>query len=137
VVAMGQVAGDDLTRSVEVDEDEFGRRLPQQIAVGALERRAGDDRGRCACCLGGDAVEPRCSILIGELYTRAHLRRVRRGVEVVGVDEAVVESLCHLRAEDGLAGSRDTHDDQWWKRRGLTHIRNLSINYEEISTINY
>jgi hypothetical protein len=59
------------------------------------------------------------------------------GVEIVGVDEAAVESLCHLRAEDGLAGSRDTHDDQWWKRRGLTHIRNFSINYEEISTISY
>src|SRR5699024_3633944 len=137
VVAMGQVAGDDLTRGVEVDEDEFGRRLPQQIAVGAFERRAGDDRGRCACCLGGDAVEPRCPFLIGARYTGAHLRLVRRGVEIVGVDEATVEGLCHLRAEDGLAGSRDTHDDQWWKRRGLTHVRNLSIKYEEMSTIVY
>lgn len=137
VITAGQVGGDDITRSVEVDEHERGCRGAQQVPVGAFEGGAGDDRGWGAGCFDSDAVEPGCPILIRERHTGAHLRFVGSGVKVVSVDERAIEDLRHLRAEDGFAGSRDTHDDERRKERVMTHVRNLSIKYEEISIIDY
>lgn len=137
VITAGQVGGDDITRSVEVDEHERGCRGAQQVPVGAFEGGAGDDRGRGAGGFDSDGIQPRSAIGVGQRHTRGHLRFVSRGVEIVGIDESAVESLRHLRAEDGFAGSRDTHDDERRKERVMTHVRNLSIKYEEISIIDY
>ena len=81
----------------EMDEEDVGSALPQPVAVGALQRRAGDDgahprRFRPAHG-GGDRVQPRPAVRVVERPALRHLAPVRLRMVRVALDEGPAEPL--------------------------------------------
>ena len=110
----------------EVDEDHAGR--PQPVAVGALQRRAGDDAGcaRTQMCSWIQAAilssHGQRSSSVSGLAGR-HLGDVGRGVEVVTLLQVPAEAAGEQAGDRRLAGAGHAHDDQDDRRSAVDGMR--------------
>ncbi|KQR16255.1 hypothetical protein ASF78_02260 [Cellulomonas sp. Leaf334] len=101
-----------LARPDEVHEPQARHGVPEQVAVGAAQRRARDDRtvgerGE----LPADGTQPGPPVGVVERGAVGHLREVLRRVEAVGVEERDAEPVGEQRADGRLAAAGHPHDD--------------------------
>jgi DNA-binding FadR family transcriptional regulator len=104
---------DQLGVAGEVHEAHVALRAVEQVAVGALEGRAGDDGAAAGAGLAAHPVahglEPGPAVVVGEGRAGGHLRDVRGRVELVRLREGPAEPLGEGGGDRGLAGSGDPH----------------------------
>ena len=92
---------------------DVGALADQDIAIGALERRASHG----AMIAGtpsrvdpsGNALQPGPAVLIGEWFTAVHLLDVGRRVEPVALLENPIEPVCKHQCNRALAGAGHSH----------------------------
>jgi hypothetical protein len=105
----GHPVAEQLARAAQVDEDDVV--LAQDVAVPALEGRAGDDAGHAGQGVLDDPrrhrVEPGCPVVVVEGRPGRHLRDVLVGVQVVALGEVPAEPLGEQGGEGRLARPRD------------------------------
>jgi len=87
----------------------------QHIAVGALERRAGQNH-RPALLPRlrqqiGQRGQPAGTVVVGERHAGAHARDVLRRVMAVSLDELGAHRVRQRLAEAALAAAADAHDN--------------------------
>ena len=94
-VPAGQVFGDEVPAAAKIDEPDFRPVADDDLAVGSLERRAGDDAGLLLGALpvdpGRDALEPGLAVRIGQRNSGMHLGDVCLGMEGVALLEGPAE----------------------------------------------
>ena len=61
--------------------------------------------------LGGETVEPRRAILVGQGNSRGHLGDICRWMEIVGVEKLPAKPVRQRLANRGLAAAANAHDD--------------------------
>src|SRR5207248_9619089 len=83
----------------------------QALAIGLLQRRAGDDRVAFAADALVQRVEPGPAIGVLERDARGHLGHVLRRVILVALDEAPAQALRNELTDRGLARARHAHQD--------------------------
>lgn len=130
--AMLESIGEKGTIAGEVDETNLGIRVAQDIAISALERRAGDDeshpvRARVVKS-GGDGFEPPLPVLIGQRDAGRHASDILRRVESVAFDEFEVQRVGESFTDHSLPRAGDTHDHvPCGPRARLVHGRNRAL----------
>src|ERR1700730_8799600 len=90
--------------------------MHEHLAIGALQRRAGDHGLLSGLAdpfdLIGDSLQPGPAIFVGERLTGAHLRDVARGVKLVAILVAPAEALRQFFPNGALARAGHAHHDQ-------------------------
>jgi hypothetical protein len=130
--AVHDPVADQLGCRLDMGEPDRGVAVAEQVAVGALERRAGDD-GVVPLRLvladpGGQPAQPRPAVVVVERDARPHLLDVLRRVELVALGEVPAETGHELGGDGRLPGAGDAHDhDRRRARDGpLRHGSTLS-----------
>ena len=94
--AVAHPVADQLPIPFEIDQPDVAAIADQDLAIGLLERRAGDDDGltlgATARDFVGDRLQPGPAIRVGEGLARAHLGDIGRRVETVAILEAPAEA---------------------------------------------
>jgi len=105
--AQHEPARDQIRRALEIDDADIGPSMDEDIAIGALQRGAGDHGMAAGLAdpvdLVGDRLQPRPAIFIGEGLAGAHLGDVAQGVKPVAILVAPAQSLRQLFADGALA----------------------------------
>src|SRR5439155_20044537 len=113
----------------EMDEDDRGMAVAEDVAVAPTERRTGDDRGLAGPLPlpdpGGDRAEPRLAVLVGQRPTRRHLRDVHGGGERVAPERDRTEADGKARQDRRLAGAGHAHEDD--RGRGRLTVAHGSL----------
>ena len=88
----------------------------ENVAIGALQRRAGDHGVLAGLAdpvdLVGDRLQPGPAILIGERMAGAHLVDIAFGMKPVAILEGPAQAFGQLFGDGALAGAGHAHDDQ-------------------------
>ena len=125
-LARGEPGGDQILRSVEKDDADIVAAVHENVAIGALQRRAGDDGaftgGREAVDLVGNRLQPRPAVLVRQRMAGAHLRDVACRVKPVAILVAPAESSSEMIGDGALARAGNAHHHQ--RARGLTAHQN-------------
>ena len=102
--------------ALQEDEAHILAPAQQNVAIGVLQRRAGDDDVLAAVAhprdLVGDGVEPGPAVLVGEGMAGLHLGDIAGGVKAVAVLEPPAEPLAEGFRDRALARARHAHHDQ-------------------------
>ena len=84
-------------------------------AVSVPQRRAGEHAGLAVRAPrvdhGGDGVEPRPAVVVGERMPGTHFGDVGGGVQIVTLDESPALYASDQRGDGGFAGAGHAHDD--------------------------
>ena len=114
--ARGQPGGDQLLRAVEKDDADIVTSMHQNVAIGALQRGAGDHRVFAGLAnpvdLVGNRLQPGPAILVGQGMAGAHLGDVAGGMKPVAILEGPAQAFGQLFADGALAGAGHAHHDQ-------------------------
>src|SRR5207302_10074824 len=116
---------DGLRVALEVDDAKFSALLSLRsrasqassnaLPVRFLQRRARKHRVASVsghrAHLGGETVEPRLAILVGERNARGHLGDTCRRMEIVGVEKLPAKPVRQRLADAGFATAANAHDD--------------------------
>src|SRR5579859_4971696 len=112
-------------RALEVNQTDVGSMMREDVAIGALERRAADHHSAAriadAIDLGGNGLEPGPAVLVGQGVACAHLGDVAGRMELVGVLVWPAEPRCQRLADGGLARAGYAHQDQRARRLIIPH----------------
>src|SRR5262249_43911278 len=111
-----QVSGDELSAAAKIDQPHFRPIANDDLAIRSLERGTRDDARLLLCALtvnpGGDALEPRLAVRIGQRNARMHLGDIGLRVEQVAFLESPAEARRQFLSDRGLARTRDAHDHE-------------------------
>ena len=125
-LARGEAGRDQILRSVEKDDADIVAAVHEDVAIGALQRRAGDDGalagGREAVDLVGNRLQPRPAVLVRQRMAGAHLGDVACRVKPVAVLVAPAEPPGETIGDGALARAGDAHHHQ--RARSLTAHQN-------------
>ena len=115
-LAVGHALLELIGLSEQVDEEDPALRTGEQVAIGALERRAGDDRldvlGSTLAHPVAHGLQPGPAILVGQRDAAAHLVDIGPGVEVVGLGDGPAQCVVKVECGRGLAAAGDPHEDE-------------------------
>src|SRR5487761_1960940 len=118
--APGEPVRDQGLRTAEEDNAGVASAMHEHVAVGALERGAGDHGVPAALAdpvdLVGDSLQPWPAVLVGEGPAGAHLGDIARGVKPVAVLISPVQPFGEPGRDRAFAGSGDPHHDQRARR---------------------
>src|SRR5262249_49099140 len=111
---------DQVARAFQVYQPYVGALSDQDVAIGALQSRAGDGE----VCAGfarsvdlfGDGPQPGPAIVVGKRVAAAHLRDIAGGVEFVAILETPAKASSERPRDRGLARSGNTHHEQCVER---------------------
>ncbi len=102
-----------LLRQRQVNEAQSRRGAAQDVAVAALERRAGQHRAAVvASQLAAQPLQPAGAVGVVERHALAHLLDVRSRMEFVAFDQRQSQRLRDPLAHRGLAATRYPHHHQ-------------------------
>src|ERR1700752_4979333 len=94
--AFRQMFGDEIPAAAKIAQPYFRPVADDDLAIGPLERGAGDDPrlllGALTVDPGGDALEPRLSVRIRQRDSRMHLGNISLGLERVPLLEGPAEA---------------------------------------------
>ena len=111
----------------QMNEEDSPLRAGEQVAIGALERRTGDDRLDAVCGALAHPVahglQPGPAVLVGQGDAAAHLVDVDLGVEVVGLGDRPPQCVVKVERGRGLAAAGHSHEDE--VLNGSAHICSL------------
>ncbi len=114
--ACGDALPDQIAVALQKDEPHVAPRSDQDVAIGALERRAGDDAAIAAPARGvdpvGDGVQPRPAIGVVKRLAVVHLFDIGFGVQPIAVLVDPMQAMRQHRGDRALAGARHAHHDQ-------------------------
>ena len=100
----------------QVDEEDPAPRAGEQVAVGALERGAGDDSpdtvGGAITHPVAHGLQPGPAVLVGQGDAAAHLVDIGLGMEVVGLGDGPAQCVVKVECGRGLAAAGDPHEDE-------------------------
>src|ERR671918_577907 len=118
-VAPRQVFGHDVPAAAQIDQPHLRPVADYDLAIGSLERGAGDDPRLFLRALtvdpGGRALEPRLPVRVGQRHPGVHLGDVRLGVERIALLEGPAEAPGQFLRNRRLARPRHAHDHQNWR----------------------
>src|ERR1700716_808904 len=110
---LGEPACDQIFRAFQKDEADIVPPIHEDIAIGALERGAGDDGVLAGLAnpldLGGDRSQPRPAVFVGQGLAGTHFDDIARWMKLVGVFEGPVEAFGELVRDGRLAGAGHAH----------------------------
>ena len=114
--ARGEARGDQLDVAVQIEETYVRSPASEEIAITALERRAGNHAGLAGLPPAVDPIrdlfKPGPPVAVVERMSGAHLGDIRSRMEVVAFLEGPTESICERLCDRRLARSRNTHDHE-------------------------
>ena len=112
----GETARDQWLRTAEKDDTDITSSMHEHIAIGALERGAGDDRALAGAAepvdLVGDGLQPWPAILVAQGMPGLHLGHVACGVKRVAVLVAPMQPSCQCFRDRALARAGHAHHDE-------------------------
>src|SRR6266571_2631716 len=130
-VAGGHASRDQRLAALQIDETYVPAAVDDDVAIAALERRAGEHDVPAGAARfvdeRGDGVEPRPAVLVGERDALVHLLDIGGRVEPIAVLEFPAEAPGQQRADGALAGARDAHDDEGGDARGRRPLRRSGL----------
>src|SRR4029077_2989856 len=113
IVAGGNAPRDQVAPAFEKNNAHVAPRADQYVAIGALERRAGDDPVIAGFSgvvdPGGDGAQPRPAILIGQRLAVMHFLDVGLGMKPVAVLVGPMQPMGQHRGDRALAGAGNAH----------------------------
>ena len=125
----GEPACDQFVRAVEEDEADILASVREDVAIGALQRRAGDHEPLAfpgdAVDLVGDGLQPGPAIVVGERMAGAHLRDIAWRVKAVAVLKAPAKPRRQSIGDGAFARAGDAHHASV-RREGAYHPRKFS-----------
>ena len=114
--ARGEARGDQLDVAGQIEEMYVRSPASEEIAIAALECRAGNHAGLAGLPPAVDPVrdlfKPGPPVPVVERMSGVHLGDVRRRMEVVAFLEGPTESISERLCDRRLARSRNTHDHE-------------------------
>ena len=114
--ARGDAARDEILIALEIDQPDVLPLADENVAIGPLERRAGDDAMIAGAPRGvdpiGDGMQPGPAILVGERLAMVHLLDVSFGMKPVAVFVKPVQTMREHGADRALARAGNAHHDE-------------------------
>ena len=114
--ARGEARGDQLDLAVQIEETYVRSPASEEIAITALERRAGNHAGLAGLPPAVDPVrdlfKPGPPVAVVERMSGVHLGDIRSRMEVVAFLEGPTKSISERLCDRRLARSRNTHDHE-------------------------
>src|SRR4029077_15223942 len=97
-----------------------------QIAVAPLQRRAGNHAGRpCGAMLrdpGGDRLQPRPAIRVGQRLAATHFLDISLRMKAVRIPKGAIETRGNQLPDRRFAGTRYAHDDDGGNSRDAHEV---------------
>ena len=119
-LAGGEPVRDQLLRAVEKDDADVVASMHEDVAIGALQRRAGDDGVLAgladAVDLVGDRLQPGPAVFVGERMARAHLGDIGGRMKSVAVLVTPAQPRGEAFGDGALARAGYAHHDQRARR---------------------
>src|SRR5262249_61885638 len=115
-VASRQMPGDELAAAAKIAQPHLRPITNDDLAIGSLERGTGDDARLLHCAPavnpGGDTLEPRLAVRVGQRNAGMHLRDIGLRVERVTLLESPAEPRRQFLGDRRLARARPARDDE-------------------------
>src|SRR5262245_49622788 len=115
-VAACQVLGDKVAAGAEVNQPDFGSITDDDLAIGSLQGRTGDNSGlppgTLAVDPAGHGFQPGPAILIGERNAGMHFGDVGFGMKGIAFLEGPTDPRCKRLRNGGLSNTGHPHNDQ-------------------------